>query len=397
MKIPQELLGPIFELIQDPSTLVALSATSSEVQYEAERVLYREMMDHDPAIQLGFLLAIKRCPRRGGYVRAIQFYEPLLHKTLALRSKLGPGGYKSYLNDLRRHFPGALSNMVNLRELSLNVEWVNNRNVLYSNSGEPEDVSLNSLLAKMNACAFQLEAFECIGDLDYHLLSQFIERQGHLRRLSIRAKSKAIVSSVWPCGPSMIARPTLILLRGSKNILEAFLPTGNIRMLIWETTSWEAFVGVQESGIAQVKRFAPSLAAVQYLSLESDNPYFPFICPFLSNLERLQLAEFEGDLDTCVQLLNQIPSLRVLIIPRRLQPSNSAESDDDRPVQSILSRCPHITFVGDFVYQYQTYIYNVWDSRADSHQGPLTWMVPKSSLVHRHIFEILPFSSMSMS
>ena len=233
-------------------------------------------------------------------MHVLHTFEPALHQIHAMKLKYGPAYYQPFLFHMHRHLLGALGNMINLKIFFLNVTWINIIPDLPSRiSPNPENPMLDSLVKRMVECTFQLEAFHCVGHFDYQLLSQFLHEQRHLRRLSHSSNRKAGLVT-WPACVKTIARPMLYFLRGSKNLLEAILPVGNVQMLTWETTRWEVFEGFTPEGAAQVERFAPSLSAVEYLSFEVDNTFFSLLPSYLHNLRFLQLANFSVSLSVCM-------------------------------------------------------------------------------------------------
>jgi hypothetical protein len=97
--LPLELYRPIIEKVPDKASLCAIARSSSALQPEAERLIYRAVSVHGPAGIVGLCQRIRFAPRVGAYVISfliddfrlsmeLQAYQPLLLSTLERMSNL---------------------------------------------------------------------------------------------------------------------------------------------------------------------------------------------------------------------------------------------------------------------------------------------------------------------
>lgn len=191
--IPIELLRDIFQSIEDYRTLSLLTLVCKAFSSEASRVLYRAPKDLTPTRHIKFLRALIQVPSLASLVRAYAL-PPMV------------GCHKITCWDLLRV---VLPAMTNLQELSL-----------IAPTQELHMLPLHAV-----TCQLEHLSWVAIDSGESELFERWLETQKQLKHLRWIHRDRITVS------PS--ALPNLVSLEGNSHVVEALLPSRNIKRLHW--------------------------------------------------------------------------------------------------------------------------------------------------------------------
>ncbi|KIM43957.1 hypothetical protein M413DRAFT_443025 [Hebeloma cylindrosporum] len=321
MRVPSEIVRLIVEEIEDSRSLVALSQGSKELQVEAERLLYRFLTENDGSRSFRCLSSIKKCPRRGEFVRVYHVHITAHKQRRSIWNLIGK----------------TLPLMVNLRELVFR----------YIIGAAPHTTIIpRDYTPRLQKFAWSGGGSCCCFQDEYHEHTsqalKFLERQTHLQHLYWQPSS-AVEPIANPVPPTFA--PHLDTLIGDIETIRTYLPGRD------SITTLQLFTGKETRCLAPdlsleetFESLSPQLRRLKYLSIQPwiqpplIDTSLQLITPHLHSLETLRVLSLT-DLEI-YQELPKLKNLKRLIIIHSLLPNQPLEE-----VKLIFACVPSLIFL----------------------------------------------------